>query len=251
MRCCVGKISACGQTDIGLKRSRNDDSFCVEAERGLFMVADGMGGHPGGDVASLMAIETTREFLDKALSDNEITLPFGIDHSIPHDANIISTGMRLANRRIFNEARGMGTTMVVLLIREGKAYICHVGDSRLYRIRDNGIEQLTEDHSLMNEEIRRGTLSKEDAGHYRLRHVITKAIGTAADVECDCRVEDLREGDIFLLCTDGLTGKVGDSEILGLIAGGDTSEKTCETLVRRANELGGDDNITAVVVRYT
>jgi len=246
----VNNIIACGKTDIGLKRTRNDDSYAIEADSGLFMVADGMGGHPGGDVASLIAVETTVDFLKKALVDSEITMPFGIDHSLPQNTNIIATGIRLANRRIFNEAKGMGTTMVVLLLRDGKAYICHVGDSRLYRIRDGMIEQLTEDHSLVTDEIKRGTLTREQARHYRLRHVITRAIGTALDVECDSRVEDLKSGDIFILCTDGLSGMLEDPQILEVIQRSGDVSRSCDALIDRALYMGGDDNITAVVVRY-
>jgi serine/threonine protein phosphatase PrpC len=246
----VNNISACGKTDIGRKRHRNDDSYAIEFDVGLFIVADGMGGHPGGDVASLTAVETTRDFLKKALADSDITMPFGIDHSLPQEANILSTGIRLANRRIFHEATGMGTTMVALLILDQKAYICHVGDSRLYRIRNGTIEQLTEDHSLVADEIKRGTITREQAKSYRLRHVITRAIGTALDVECDCKVENLVDGDTFLLCTDGLTGMVEDAQILDVIINNNGIEKPCEVLVRKANEMGGEDNITAVVVRY-
>jgi len=299
----MNNISACGRTDVGIKRQRNEDNYVVEPDYGLFVVADGMGGHAGGDMASSMAIETVRTFIKKALSDIEITWPFGLDHSLPREINIISSGMRLANRQIFNEATGMGTTMVILLIRDDKAYICHVGDSRLYRIRNSTITQLTEDHSLVAEELRRGAITKEQARNYSLRHVITRAIGTSIDIRCDCMVENVMGGDMFLLCSDGLSGMLEDSDILNLIleqksrnaaqgqnikeskhqkvkdsnaltlghsdanAGselpnfspqasrrGDRTfellEECCERLIKKANEKGGDDNITAILVTY-
>lgn len=247
----MNNVSAWGRTDPGLKRSRNEDSYAIDAEKRFFIIADGMGGHPGGDIASVTAIATANEFLAKALADNEITWPFGIDHSLPQEINVIASAMRLANRRIFNESKGMGTTMVVMLLKNNKAHICHVGDSRLYRVRNSAIEQLTEDHSLVTEEIKRGMITREQARHYALRHVITRAIGTAGDVECDCRVEEVRSGDIFLLCTDGLSGMLDDAAILEAIMKDEGEEQTCERLVRRANEKGGDDNITVIVVRCT
>ncbi|TAL25272.1 MAG: serine/threonine-protein phosphatase [Nitrospirae bacterium] len=255
----MNSLFACGKTDIGLKRHRNEDNYAVEPECGLFVVADGMGGHAGGDTASSMAIETVRNFIKTALSDQEITWPFGMDHSLPREINIISSGMRLANRYIFNASKGMGTTMVALLVRDNKAYICHAGDSRLYRIRGNSIEQITEDHSLAAEEIRRGTLTREQARNYSLKHVITRAIGINADITCDCRVENIMSGDIFLLCSDGLSGMLEDAELLDIIKGsppplakdeGGLLEEGCARLIRRANEKGGHDNITAILVKF-
>jgi len=246
----MNSISACGKTDIGQKRHTNEDSYAVELDYGLFIVADGMGGHTGGDKASTMAIEIVRDFVKKALSDSEITWPLGIDDSLPMEINAISVGIRLANRHIFNQSKDMGTTIVVLLMRDNKAYICHVGDSRLYRIRNNMIEQLTEDHSLVADEIRRGTITKENGKHYPLRHVITRAIGMSADIHCDCTVEDLMEKDIFLLCSDGLSGMLDDPEILKIIMEEDNIGECCERLVKMANQKGGNDNITAVLVKY-
>ena len=263
----MSNFLVCGKTDIGLKRHRNEDNYAVEPEYGLFVVADGMGGHAGGDMASSMAIETVKNFIKTALSDHEITWPFGMDHSLPREINIISSGMRLANRYIFNAAKGMGTTMVALLVRDNKAYICHAGDSRLYRIRGNSIEQITEDHSLAAEEIRRGTITKEQARNYSLKHVITRAIGINADITCDCRVESIISEDIFLLCSDGLSGMLEEAEMLDIIKSslpplvkvGDSTlregeggllEESCEKLIKRANEKGGHDNITAILVKF-
>lgn len=256
----MNSFFACGKTDIGLKRHRNEDNYAVEPEYGLFVVADGMGGHAGGDMASSMAIGTVRDFIKTALSDHEITWPFGMDHSLPREINIISSGMRLANRSIFNASKGMGTTMVALLVKGHKAYICHAGDSRLYRIRGSSIEQITEDHSLAAEEIRRGTITREQARNYSLKHVITRAIGINADITCDCRVEDIMSEDIFLLCSDGLSGMLEDAELLDIIkspyplsAKNDERgllEEGCERLIRRANEKGGNDNITAILVKF-
>jgi PPM family protein phosphatase len=245
----VNNVSACGKTDAGLKRRSNEDSFVIELDYGLFIVADGMGGHTAGDMASSMAVKIVRDFIKKALSDSEITWPFGLDHSLPIEINAISSGIRLANKYIFNEPKDMGTTMVVLLIKDNKAVICHVGDSRLYRIRDNAIEQITEDHSLVADEIKKGTITKEQAKNYSLRHVITMAIGMNADIRCDCKVEGVRSEDMFLLCSDGLSGMLEDSEILNITTKENRIERCCERLIRMANEKGGDDNITAILVR--
>jgi serine/threonine protein phosphatase PrpC len=249
MRCSVNSISACGKTDTGLKRRRNEDSYAVELDYGLFIVADGMGGHAAGDMASSMAVNIVGDFIKKALSDSEMTWPFGLDRSVPIEINAISSGIRLANRYIFNDSKDMGTTMVVLLVKGDKAAICHVGDSRLYRIRYNTIEQITEDHSLAADAIKKGTITKEEARNYYLRHVVTMAIGMNADIRCDCRVEIVRSEDMFLLCSDGLSSMLEDSEILSITTKENSIEQGCEKLVRMANEKGGDDNITAILVR--
>ena len=246
----MNSISACGKTDIGQKRHTNEDSYAVELDYGLFIVSDGMGGHTEGDKASTMAVEIVRDFIKTALTDSEITWPLGVDDSLPMEINAISVGTRLANRHIFNQSKDMGTTIVILLIRDNRAYICHVGDSRIYRIRNNMIEQLTEDHSLVADEIRRGTITKEMGKHYPLRHVITRAIGTSADIQCDCMVEDVIKEDMFLLCSDGLSGMLDDSDILKITMEGDNIGECCERLVKMANEKGGNDNITAVLVKY-
>jgi len=241
-------IIACGKTDTGLKRHHNEDSYAVEPDYGLFIVADGMGGHTGGEIASSMAIETVKDFIKKALLDSEITWPFGFDHSLPIEINIIASGIRLANTLIFNESKNMGTTMVVLLIRNNKAYICHVGDSKLYRIRSESIEQITKDHSLV-EEITGGAVIKKQAKNNPLRHVITRAVGMNSDVKCDCRIEGVLSGDMFLLCSDGLSDMLEDSEILRIVMEKENVEECCEELIKRANEKGGDDNSTAILVK--
>ena len=245
----MNDVSACGKTDTGLKRHRNEDSYAVDLDYGLFIVADGMGGHAAGDMASRMAVEIVGDFIKKALSDSEITWPFGLDYSLPREINAISSGIRLANRHIFHESKDMGTTMVALLIKDDKASICHVGDSRLYKIRDDMIEQITEDHSLVAGEIKKGTITKEQAKNHSLRHVITRAIGMSADIQCDCKVEAVRSGDMFLLCSDGLSGMLEDSEILDITTKENRIESCCERLIREANEKGGNDNITAILVR--
>jgi serine/threonine protein phosphatase PrpC len=208
-----------------------------------------MGGHAAGGMASSMAVQIVTDFTKKTLSDGEITWPFGLDYSLSREINAISSGIRLANRHIFNDLKKMGTTMVVLLIKNNTASICHVGDSRLYRIRDNTIEQITEDHSLVADEIKKGTITKEQARNYSLRHVITRAIGIGADIQCDCKVEGVRSDDMFLLCSDGLSGMLEDSEILNIAIKENRIEQCCERLIRSANEKGGDDNITAILVK--
>jgi PPM family protein phosphatase len=225
-------------TDPGRKRRRNEDSFVVEPP--LFVVADGMGGAQAGEVASRLAAASFREF---------------------HEADELEPEPRLeaiiqeANRRIFERARqdtglsGMGTTVTAALLGESAIAIGHVGDSRAYRIRDGELEQLTQDHSLVADLIRSGRLTPEEAEDHPQRSVITRALGTDPDVDVDTFLIEARPGDLFLICSDGLTSMVPEEEILETLRGSPSLEQAAKTLVKAANKQGGEDNITVILFR--
>ncbi|MGE5691318.1 MAG: Stp1/IreP family PP2C-type Ser/Thr phosphatase [Pseudomonadota bacterium] len=222
------------RSDTGRKRRRNEDSFVVRPP--LFAVADGMGGAQAGEVASRLAVEALAEH-DPAVGGEERV------------AEIIQE----ANRRVYHHqgehaaTSGMGTTMTVALVENGTVAIGHVGDSRAYLIRDGEVEQLTDDHSLVAELMRSGKLSPEEAEAHPQRSVITRALGSDPDVDVDTFTVDARPGDVFLLCSDGLTSMIGDEAILAAVEQrrGDLDGAAAE-LVRLANRAGGEDNITVV-----
>lgn len=247
---------AAGLTDVGLQREHNEDSFTVLGEYELFVVADGMGGHRAGDVASKMATESISEFF-KATANDDATWPFHFDARLSEEENRLLTGIRLANRQIFErsirsrELQGMGTTVVGALFspKKSKMFIGHVGDSRAYRVRDGQIAQMTRDHSLVNDYLlAMPDLTEEQRGELP-KNVITRALGMQDNVTVDLQSDDAKPGDLYVLCSDGLSGMIRDDEILDVVNGADTLAEACEALIRMANEHGGEDNITAVVVR--
>lgn len=252
------KIRYAGSSHVGMKRVHNEDNFFLLAEENLYIVADGMGGHACGEVASQIAVETLANFFIDTARDKEITWPFRENREVAYDENRLVTGVMLANRRIFETAqsdgryRGMGTTLVALTCGPQGAYLGHVGDSRGYRIRDGGIEQVTEDHSLLNDYLKVHKLSAEDIEHFPHKNVIVRALGMKDSVTVDIHKCAVRPKDIYLLCSDGLSGMVPDQEILQLVLGaqGDL-ERACRDLIAAANGHGGQDNITVVLVEFS
>jgi protein phosphatase len=229
-----------GATDTGRRRRRNEDAYVCEPP--LFAIADGMGGAQAGEVASRLAAAVLEEG--------------GLDHAAADDgegrvANLIQE----ANRRVFQRASedaatsGMGTTMTVALVdsRAGEIAFGHVGDSRAYRVRDGELEQLTQDHSLVGELVRSGKISPEEAESHPQRSVITRALGTEADVDVDTFTREAEPDDVYLLCSDGLTDMLSDHEILELLDGAPALDVAARRLVEAANSRGGEDNITVVV----
>lgn len=247
---------AAGLTDVGLQREHNEDSYTVLGGQLLFVVADGMGGHRAGDVASKMATESISEFF-RATANDDATWPFHFDARLTEEENRLLTGIRLANRQIFEksirsrELQGMGTTVVGALFSpvKNKMYIGHVGDSRAYRVRDGQIVQMTRDHSLVNDYLlAMPDLTDEQRGELP-KNVITRALGMQDNVTVDLQSDDVQVGDLYVLCSDGLSGMMRDEEILAVVESNEDLEEACSTLIRTANEHGGEDNITAVVVR--
>ncbi|MFH0794760.1 MAG: Stp1/IreP family PP2C-type Ser/Thr phosphatase [bacterium] len=243
-------------TEVGLKRRLNEDNFAISDELGLFVVADGMGGHAAGEIASCTAIREIMEFVRRTVVDSDFTWPFGVDSNLSETANVLLTATRLANRSLCTmaeqkkELSGMGTTIAGMLLKDNQAVIVHVGDSRAYRFRDGELELLTRDHSWVNEQLERKVITEEEARTHRWKNVITRALGNRLDLEIDLRSEIVQPGDVFLLCTDGLSGMIPGDEIEQVLKTTlPNLELTCSTLVNRANAHGGLDNVTTVLVR--
>lgn len=235
------------KTDVGRIRSMNQDAvFSSDGKIGklpnVFVVADGMGGHNAGDRASCCAIET---FLSSVRRQKREKNP----------VRIIEKAMTRANERVYTEANseerysGMGTTMVVAAVDHDTLYVANVGDSRLYLIRGTEIRQITRDHSLVEEMIRGGCLTREEGWHHPDKNVITRAIGVGDKVQIDFFEEEMEKGDTILMCTDGLSNMVSDEEICELIGEADDLKSAGENLVKKANENGGSDNITVLLMR--
>lgn len=250
---------AAGLSDVGLQREHNEDSFCILPEHRLFVVADGMGGHKAGDVASKMATHAIASFF-KQSENEDLTWPFSFDPQMTMAENRLATGIKMANQQIFDasvrnqEVHGMGTTVVGALFAKdsGSLYMAHVGDSRGYRVRDGAIQQLTRDHSLVNDYL----LVMPDMSQEQLdelpTNVITRALGMQDSVVVDMTPDKAQPGDRYMLCSDGLSGMITDDEIRDIIVGaGDDLELATKGLVERANANGGEDNVTVVVVMIT
>ncbi len=241
------KIIAAGKSDIGKVRKNNEDSYLVEDSLGLYAVADGIGGHEGGEVASRMAIEGLSRFVREYLSGTKPSA------GGPADTALVQA-FAAANARILDAASeqrglsGMGTTLTALLLRENTAFLAHIGDSRAYLLRAGSLSQETEDHSVVGEYIRAGMLTPDRARESPYRHVITRALGLEREIIVDRRSIDVRAGDTFLLCTDGLTEMVDDVKISRLLSNAAPREAV-EHIVREANDRGGVDNITVVVAQ--
>ena len=237
-----------------MARTHNEDFFEIDSRRNLFVVADGMGGHNHGEIASRIAVETIREFVDKS-ADAEVTWPFRYDTALRRHTNALLSAIHLAHdnvlRAIGRDATlmGMGTTVCGILLDDGTAALAHVGDSRVYRYREGRFELLTQDHTWVNEQVVAGYLSEEQARVHPLKNVVTRALGGDTDVEVDVREERLQPGDVYLMCSDGLTTMLPDSDIQRHLEAGRPLEETCRRLVDTANQHGGIDNITVVLLQ--
>src|SRR5215468_9063716 len=248
---------AAGASDVGLQREHNEDSFIVLKEYDLFVVADGMGGHRAGDVASKLATETISEFF-KSTANDDVTWPFHFDTNLSEEENRLLTGIRVANRQIFErstrsrEYHGMGTTVVGAMFspRKKRMYIGHVGDSRCYRVRDGQIQLLTRDHSLINDYLMAMPDLTEEQRAELPKNVITRALGMQDSVAVDLVSDEPQLGDVYLLCSDGLSGMLTDEQILGVVGETRETNDICRRLVQEANAHGGEDNITALVIRF-
>jgi serine/threonine protein phosphatase PrpC len=228
------KISSGARTDIGRGRSGNEDSYVEDPDQGLYAVADGMGGHRAGEVASAVAVESLKAAYGAGAS--------------------IEEAVGEANAAVFSKAsgdpalRGMGTTLTAVALVDGRAILGHVGDSRAYLMRDGDVTRVTEDHSLVEQLVREGRLSPEEAAHHPQRAIITRALGMDPEVEVDRYEVDLRPGDRLLICSDGLTNMVSEPGIAGVLRNQSDAQRAADTLVDMANKAGGDDNITVVVI---
>ncbi|HEY3884091.1 MAG TPA: Stp1/IreP family PP2C-type Ser/Thr phosphatase [Vicinamibacterales bacterium] len=251
------KLSWAVRTDPGLRRSDNEDSFCTSGDLGLFIVADGMGGHVAGEVASRMAVETIQRFIQEtAGADKNRTWPFPFEAALSLEANRLKAAFRLANRQIANavsdtaDLRGMATTASAFLAGARSASIAHVGDSRIYAMHGGALAQITEDHSWVEEQVRAGVMTESAARQHPWRNVVTRALSGGADPEVDVIELTPEPGDRLLLCSDGLSGVVSDDVIAHTLGDGELDlQAVCDRLIAAANAGGGPDNITAVVIQ--
>jgi PPM family protein phosphatase len=244
-------------TDKGLRRTSNEDSHCERPEIGLFVVADGMGGHVAGEVASREAVDAIQAFIeDTASADKNRTWPFPFEPSLTLEANRLKAAFKLANRKIASaiadssDLRGMATTASALLAGQKTACVAHVGDSRVYVLHNGQLEQLTHDHSWVEEQVRAGTMSPSAARQHPWRNVVTRALSGGEDPEVDVTELQPAPGDRYLLCSDGLFAVVADPQIAEILGHSKMSLQEISTaLINAANEGGGPDNITAVVLQ--
>lgn len=240
-----------GKTDRGRVRSHNEDNFYLDEKGGLLVVADGMGGHASGEIASKIAVDVIRDYFH-AVNENRAAFVGEFREEYSEMTNRISSAVSLANRAIYEAAQsnsawqGMGTTVAAALLNGNKLSIAHVGDSRVYLVRAGYIEQLTDDHSVVYEQVRRELLTKEEAQKSEIKNLLTRALGTAAEVDVDIDELSLADGDVLVLCTDGLSSMVSDDEILSVVASTKDPASACETLINMANNNGGNDNVTVI-----
>jgi serine/threonine protein phosphatase PrpC len=249
------RVLAWGLTHPGQKREHNEDAFLINAELGLFMVADGMGGHFGGDRASRLAVELLEHELDlSGMEEPTAASSPGASGDVQSAAGrTLREAARRTSRAIYNlgesdpELQGMGTTMTALWLKDGRAHLAHVGDSRCYLYRDGDVRQLTQDHSWTEEQVRAGFMTPDEAQNSALKHVITRSVGFEPDVDVDIASTATEMGDCFILCSDGLYNYVNARQLRDYLVRGYYSEVP-RRLVETANSLGGEDNITVLVI---
>jgi serine/threonine protein phosphatase PrpC len=251
------KVSSQVVTDVGRRRKGNEDSHFVNPEERLFVVADGMGGHAAGEIASRVAVDAINDFICLTGGDKDVTWPFDYDSTLSHGGNRLKTAIHHANQRVTEttqesaEYEGMATTVVAVLVENNAANIAHVGDSRVYLMRRGELSQLTSDHSWVNEQIKNGVISPDQARTHPLRNVVTRALGGKAELVVDVRTLTAEPEDALLLCSDGLTTMLPDEEIEACLARClPDLERATKELVQAANEHGGEDNITVLVIRF-
>jgi protein phosphatase len=257
---CKYGYEAAAASHRGRVRTANEDSFGICADEGLFVVCDGMGGAAAGEVASRVAVDTMLRCLcaSPKTSATRETDPGPIEprpeNGVPARLrNAVSDANHLVFSQAANDARlhGMGTTLVALLTHQDKAWVAHVGDSRCYRYRAGVLDQLTRDHSLVDEQVKLGQLTREEAERSPLRNVITRAVGSQRSVAAEVNEFEVAPGDLFLLCSDGLTRELPDARIESILKETESLDGICQHLVDSANDAGGRDNVTCIVVRAT
>ena len=249
------RVSSAVASHPGLRRAENEDAHCLRPDLGLYLVADGMGGHAAGEVASRTVAAAIEQFVaETAGSSVDDTWPYPYDSSLTLDGNRLTMAIRTANQHVqraidVNDAlRGMATTVAVLLFGTDDGVVAHVGDSRVYRWRDDTLDQLTDDHSWVGEQIRAGVLTESAARHHPWRNVVTRALTGGTDPVIDVRRLQPRSGDRLIACSDGLSGVVAPEEMARMIGAGQSPDDLCRVLVAAANQAGGPDNITVAVL---
>jgi serine/threonine protein phosphatase PrpC len=255
----VPLIVSSGKTSVGNVRERNEDFFSVQDSLGLYVVADGMGGHQAGDIASKVAVEminkSFRRWTEEETVDHKL---FGCpDSSLTKTGNYVLSSIRLANRVVYELAtgnekyRGMGTTVAILAVTPSLVIAANVGDSRIYMVRDGRIEQLSKDHTVVAEQVEMGMMTEEEASSDHLRHVLTKNLGSTEEVDAAVFEIEFKDNDRFILCSDGLTDLVSEKEILEGTQNEDNPKRLCSQFISKALKRGGHDNTTVVSVFLT
>jgi protein phosphatase len=249
-------LVAAGLSHPGKQRPENEDAFGSFVENRLFIVADGMGGHNAGEVAAAMAIDCVESFFTSYHADPRQVWPYGVDRALSLAANLLRVGIKVGNDKIREAASSdrsrarMGATVVAMAVGEKQVAIAHAGDSRAYRLREGEFKKLTRDHSIA-EEMRaaRPEMTDEELAGFAHRNVVMRSLGSKDELEPDVYVNKVAAGDLYLLCSDGLWGSVSDAKMATILQSTDDIEAACQLLVDAANEAGGPDNITALLVR--
>jgi protein phosphatase len=249
-------VAFAGETHVGRKRAHNEDNFHLPAEERLAIVADGMGGHASGEVASKLAVDTVIEYFRASAEEPAPTWPFKMNHGLRSEENRLVTGIKLANARIWETAHasaaqhGMGTTVVAaLFLDDGRALVAHVGDSRVYRFREGRLEQLTDDHSLLNDYMKLKGLRADEVTDFPQKNVIVRALGMKETVQVDLSTDQPRVGDVYVLCSDGLSGMISDGEIAEILGSEPDIDAASQKLIALANDHGGVDNVTVLLAQ--
>jgi protein phosphatase len=249
-------VQAHAVSDPGPVRRNNEDSCAVEADLQVYVVADGMGGHSAGEVASRLAVESLVAFIRRSHEDTDLSWPYGIDPEMSFDANRLRTAVNLANRRVFRSAEshddytGMGTTIVAVLVTAGKAVVASVGDSRVYLLAGGTLTQITEDDTWAAAMLKEAHLDPQVLATHPMRHVLTNVLGARDQTDVHLHEIPLSGGERFLLCSDGLYGLVSDAELAAILQQPAPPDVVAASLVRTAIDAGSRDNVTALVVRY-
>jgi len=249
------RIQVGARTDVGRVRTNNEDSFKLVPELNLFVLSDGMGGEAHGEVASNLAVEAIAAHCLESMQKTD--LPYFVDArpDVTDKTNRLASAVQLANKMIYESAqkhpaqRGMGATVVAVWINDQRLSVAHVGDSRVYLLRSGDFQQVTQDHSLVAEQVRRGILTKEQAESSDMQSVLIRALGIEPDVQVDTDEHLLMEGDVLVLCSDGLSRMVSDLEIASTLLSSNGMQPSADRLIELANEYGGEDNVSVVVVR--
>ncbi len=254
------RIEHAAKSDVGMKRDNNEDNFLALPEQSLFAVFDGMGGHAAGEVASGIAVAEVKEFYELTAKDEDQTWPFKEDRAKSYDENRIITAIKLANARIIEASKkdahkkNMGTTSVALQVVErngvAKVVVAHTGDSRGYLFRGGAISRITIDHSLVEEYLRMGRITPEEAKNFAHKNIILRALGQQDQVDVEVTVHEPQPGDIFMLCSDGLSGMIEDEAMGQILAKQPNLDLAAKKLIDTANANGGLDNVTAILVRF-
>ena len=249
------QITMAGRTEVGCVRQHNEDNFLVQPDLGLFVVADGLGGHAAGEVASRIVVEKISQFIEHT-AEQDRTWPVDYDVNLSYDGNRLKTALLLADLGILSdiksnpERESMGSTVVACLVEEDRVTMVHVGDSRAYLLNNSGIRQVTRDHSWVAEQVASGVLTPEEARRHPFRNVITQALGNGGDLDMAVQEFRVQEMDRILLCSDGLSGMVQDQDIWKIVHETPDIDEAADKLIVMAMDNGGEDNITVVIVAF-